>query len=81
VRNGRPDGRSAAVDVFWGDTLRGRVTLPAGAWRRIVLAVSPQDNAVFRLRVIQPFRPASRRDPRLLGIQIGADPALTPDAR
>ncbi|MEO8584901.1 MAG: hypothetical protein ABI584_01950, partial [Acidobacteriota bacterium] len=78
VRNGRPDGRSAAVDVFWGDTLRGRVTLPPGEWKRIELAVLPQESAVFRIRVVQPFRPASRADTRLLGIQVGAAPALMP---
>ena len=81
VRNGRPDGRPAAVDVFWGDTLSGRVTLPPGPWKRIVVAVPNVDRAVLRIRVVQPFRPDSRRDPRLLGIQIGAGPALIPVLR
>ena len=81
VRNGRPDGRPAGVDVFWGDTLRGRVMLPPGEWKRIELAVPPQESAILRLRVVQPFRPASRRDPRLLGIQIGSGPALMPAPR
>jgi hypothetical protein len=81
VRNGRPDGRPAGVDVFWGDTLRGRVMLPPGEWKRIELAVPPQENAILRLRIVQPFRPASRRDPRLLGIQIGSAPALMPAPR
>ena len=81
VRNARPDGRPAAVDVFWGDTLRGRITLPPGEWKRIELVVSPQETAILRIRVVQPFRPASRHDPRLLGIQIGEGPALMPILR
>jgi hypothetical protein len=81
VRNGRPDGRPAGVDVFWGDTLRGRVMLTPGEWKRIELAVPPQESAILRLRIVQPFRPASRRDPRLLGIQIGSAPALMPAPR
>ncbi len=81
VRNGRPDGRPAGVDVFWGDTPRGRVTLPPGEWKRIELAASPQESAVLRIHVVQPFRPASRRDPRLLGIQVGSSPALVPAPR
>jgi O-antigen ligase len=78
VRNGRPDGRPVGVDVFWGDTLRGRVMLPPGAWKRIELAALAQESAILRLRVVQPFRPASRRDPRLLGIQVGSAPELMP---
>lgn len=81
VRNGRPDGRSVAADVFWGDTLRGRVTLPPGEWKRIELSVSPQESAILRIRVAQPFRPASRTDTRLLGIQVGVAPALLPPSR
>ena len=81
VRNSRPDGRPAGADVFWGDTLRGRVTLPPGEWKRIELTVSPKESAILRIRVVQPFRPTSGHDPRLLGIQIGADPALMPPSR
>ena len=81
VRNARPDGRPTGVDVFWGDTLRGRVMLPPGEWKRIELAALPQESSILRLRVVQPFRPASRRDPRLLGIQVGSVPALTAAAR
>ncbi|MCM3876793.1 MAG: O-antigen ligase family protein, partial [Thermoanaerobaculia bacterium] len=81
ARNGRPDGRPAAADVFWGDTLRGRVTLPPGEWKRIELAALPEESGILRIRVVQPFRPASRRDPRLLGLQIGGGPALKPAPR
>ena len=58
VRNGRPDGRPAALDVFFDDTLRGRVTLPPGAWRRLELTVSPGARGVLRIRAVDPFRPA-----------------------
>jgi O-antigen ligase len=81
VRNGRPDGRQVAVDVFWADTLRGRVTLPPGQWKRIELAVTSPERGILRVRVVQPFRPASRLDPRLLGIQVGSDPSLMPSPR
>ena len=80
VRNGRPDGRSAALDVFFDDTLRGRVTLPPGAWRRLELTVSPGARGVLRIRAVDPFRPASRHDLRLLGIQIGSGPTVLPAA-
>jgi hypothetical protein len=77
VRNSRPDGRPVAVDVYWGDALRGRVTLPPGSWKRIELAVPSDESAVLRIRVVPPFRPASRRDPRMLGVQTGSGPSAT----
>ncbi len=80
VKNGRPDGRPAALDVFFDDIPRGRVTLPAGEWKRLEVTVPPGARGVFRIHVVQPFRPASRRDPRLLGIQIGSGPATRPGA-
>ncbi len=74
VHNGRPDGRSVGIDITWGDRLRGRVTLPAGAWKKIQIPLPDAESGVLRLHVLQPFRPASRRDLRLLGIQIGDVP-------
>ena len=78
VRNSRPDGRPAAVDVYWGDELRGRVTLPPGAWKQIELAVPASEGAILRIRVVPPFRPLSRRDPRVLGIQTRSGPSVMP---
>ncbi len=78
VRNGRPDGRPATLDTFFDDTPRGRVTLPPGAWRRLELGVPSGVSGVLRLRAVDPFRPPSRRDPRILGIQIGSGPAVLP---
>jgi hypothetical protein len=80
VRNGRPDGHPAALDVFFDDTLRGRVMLPPGAWRRLELTVSPGARGVLRIRAVDPFRPPSRHDLRLLGIQIGSGPTVLPAA-
>ncbi|MFI5119958.1 MAG: hypothetical protein ACHQM4_06065, partial [Thermoanaerobaculia bacterium] len=80
VRNGRPDGRPAAVDVFFDDALRGRVTLPPDSWRRIELTVSPETRGVLRIRAVDAFRPPSRQDRRLLGIQIGSGPTFRPAA-
>jgi hypothetical protein len=80
VKNGRPDGRPAIVDVFFDDALRGRVTLPSGHWKRLELAVPDGAQGVLRIRVVEPFRPVSRHDPRLLGIQIGSGPATFPAA-
>jgi O-antigen ligase len=78
VRNGRPDGRPAALDVFFDDVPRGRVTLPPGAWRRLELTVSPAASGVLRIRAADPFRPAGRNDSRRLGIQIGSGPTVLP---
>jgi hypothetical protein len=58
--------------------LLGRVTLPAGAWRRLEVAVPAAGRGVLRLHVVPPFRPASRRDPRLLGIEVGSGPEALP---
>jgi O-antigen ligase len=80
VKNGRPDGRPAMVDVFFDDTLRGRVTLPSGQWKRLELAVPEGAQGVLRIRVVEPFRPVSHRDRRLLGIQVGSGPATFPAA-
>ncbi|HMA29305.1 MAG TPA: O-antigen ligase family protein [Thermoanaerobaculia bacterium] len=80
VRDGRPDGRPAALDVFFDDVLRGRVTLPPGAWRRLEVPIPPGARGVLRIRAVDPFRPASRRDRRLLGIQIGSGPTVVPAA-
>jgi O-antigen ligase len=80
VRNERPDGHPAALDVFFDDTLRGRVMLPPGEWRRLELTVSPGARGVLRIRAVNPFRPASRHDLRLLGIQIGSGPTVLPAA-
>lgn len=77
ARNARPDGRPASIDMFWGDAPAGRVTLATGEWKTIELAVPPEVNPVFRIRVVPPFRPVSRLDQRLLGIQIGEGPGRT----
>jgi len=79
VRNGRPDGRPASLDVFFDDTLRGRVALPPGAWRTLELTVSPPARGILRIRAVDPFRPASRHDHRLLGIQVGSGPGVLPE--
>ena len=81
VRNARPDGRPASLDVFFDDTLRGRVTLPPDQWRRLELTVSPAARGVLRIHAVDPFRPASRQDLRLLGIQIGSGPTALPAVR
>jgi hypothetical protein len=68
------------VDVFFDDTLRGRVTLPSDQWKSLELAVPEGAQGVLRIRVVEPFRPVSHRDPRLLGIQVGSGPATFPAA-
>ncbi len=80
VRNARPDGRPVALDVFFDDTSRGSVALPAGEWKRLEVTVSPGARGVLRIRVVSPFRPPSRNDSRLLGIQIGSGPTVLPAA-
>jgi O-antigen ligase len=81
VRNARPDGQSAALEVFFDDARRGRVTLPPGEWRRLELPVSLAGHGVLRIRAVDAFRPPSRHDLRLLGVQIGTGPTVLPAAR
>jgi hypothetical protein len=77
VRNARPDGRPVALDVWVDDALRGRVTLPAGGWRRLEVPL-PAGTApvVLRLGVSETFRPLAHGDARELGVETGAAPFL-----
>jgi O-antigen ligase len=88
VRNARPDGRTVALAVFWNDELRGRVALPPAGWKRLELAAAfPAASeagpaaGVLRIAVSDSFRPARSEDRRLLGIETGVFPALTPELR
>ena len=77
VRNARPDGRPVALDVWVDDALRGRVTLPAGSWRRLEVPVAAgAEPVVLRLLVGETFRPLAREDRRELGIETGPGPLL-----
>ncbi len=78
VRNARPDGRPAVLEVFFDDTPRGRVSLPSGQWKQIELKVSPGRRGILRIRAEDPFRPTSRQDTRLLGVQVGSGPTVLP---
>jgi O-antigen ligase len=77
VRNARPDGRPVALDVWVDDVLRGRVTLPAGGWRRLEVPV-PGGTApvVLRVAIAETFRPSAHGDRRELGIETGKAPSL-----
>ncbi len=71
VRNARPDGQPVALDVSWNGHPSGRVTLPVAGWKRLELRVNGP--GVLRLGIGETFRPAGRRDPRLLGIEVGPE--------
>ncbi len=77
VRNARPDGRPVILDVWVDDALRGRVTLPAGGWRRLEVPVAGGTApVVLRVAVAETFRPPARGDRRELGIETGRAPSL-----
>ena len=69
VRNARPDRMTVAVDVYWDDRLRGRVSLPFGGWHR--LEVPAGASGVLRLVPVSSFRPTRGLDRRRLGIEVG----------
>ena len=76
IRNARPDGRPVALEVWVDDVPRGRVTLPAGAWRRLEVPTASRERSVLRLRAAETFRPLARDDRRELGIETGPAPLL-----
>ncbi len=78
VRNARPDGRTLGLDVWVDDAPRGRVMLPAGAWRDLEVPVDAESGApvVLRLAVSETFRPLAHSDRRELGIETGPAPAF-----
>ena len=67
VKNARPDGRSVALEIWVDDVPRGRVTLPAGPWRRleVPMAEAPRPRAAPARRGDVP--PARRRRPARAG--------------
>jgi O-antigen ligase len=71
VRNARPDGQPVDVEVSWNGRPAGRVALSAAGWRRLELPVTGP--GVLKLEIGETFRPAVRRDPRRLGIEVGPD--------
>jgi len=79
VKNARPDGRPVSIDVFWNDSLRGRVRVASGRWRRLLLPI--EGPGVLRIETPDWFRPASRGDRRRLGVEVGPEPLLSPLAR
>ena len=72
VRNARPDARPVSLAIYWNDTLRGRVVLPAGGWRRLTLPIDSP--GVLRIHLSTVFRPPF--DPRTLGIEVGLEPVV-----
>lgn len=69
VRNARPDGQTVELTLFWNDAPAGVVVLPPGPWQ--VLECPIRGSGVLRVRLSDVFRPADRRDRRLLGIEVG----------
>jgi len=78
MKSARPDGAATAVDVFWNDVSRGRVSLPNGRWVDLLLPVDGP--GIVRLAVAETFRPRGA-DRRLLGIEVAPDPAIVPRPR
>ena len=77
MRNARPDGRPVGLDVWVDDALRGRVTLPAGGWRRLEVPVPARPApVVLRVAATETFRPLAQGDRRELGIETGVAPSL-----
>lgn len=74
MRNARPDGGLLFVELFWNDKPRGRISLPAGGWRKLLLPIDSR--GVLRIHVSKTFR--TPFDPRPLGIEVGAETSLVP---
>ncbi|MEO6325329.1 MAG: O-antigen ligase family protein, partial [Thermoanaerobaculia bacterium] len=73
VRNARPDARPVSLSIYWNDTLRGRVLLPAGGWRELTLPIDHP--GVLRIHLSTVFRPPF--DARQLGIEVGPEPVIS----